>query len=122
MAKGRTLKSICAALAAALFCLAAAGFAPSRLPRGCTVGGVDVSGKTLAAAAAIRDHTMRMLTDLDERTRTDLWRDAVLNPRVDGEELAGDHRVLQQRFDADRTALFRSDPRTLWQEMLFTLG
>ncbi|NMA54219.1 MAG: hypothetical protein GX953_05895, partial [Bifidobacterium sp.] len=33
-------------------------------------------------------------------------------------ELAGDHRVLQQRFDADRTALFRSDPRTLWQEML----
>ena len=82
----------------------------------------DVHAETLdgalAAAAAIRDHAMRMLTDLDERTRTDLWRDAVLNPRVDGEELAGDHRVLQQRFDADRTALFRSDPRTLWQEML----
>lgn len=82
----------------------------------------DVHAETLddalAAAAAIRDHTMRMLADLDERTRTDLWRDAVLNPRVDGEELAGDHRVLQQRFDADRTALFRSDPRTLWQEML----
>jgi len=72
----------------------------------------------LAAATAIRDHAMRMLADLDERTRTDLWRDAVLNPRVDGEELAGDHRALQQRFDADRTALFRSDPRTLWQEML----
>lgn len=72
----------------------------------------------LAAATAIRDHAMRMLADLDERTRTDLWRDAVLNPRVDGEELAGDHRVLQQRFGADRTALFRSDPRTLWQEML----
>ncbi|WP_407452420.1 transglutaminase domain-containing protein [Bifidobacterium pullorum] len=82
----------------------------------------DVHAETLddalAAAAAIRDHAMRMLADLDERTRTDLWRDAVLNPRVDGEELAGDHRVLQQRFDADRTALFRSDPRTLWQEML----
>ena len=82
----------------------------------------DVHAETLddalAAAAAIRDHAMRMLTDLDERTRTDLWRDAVLNPRVDGEEFAGDHRVLQQRFDADRTALFRSDPRTLWQEML----
>lgn len=82
----------------------------------------DVHAETLddalAAAAVIRDHAMRMLTDLDERTRTDLWRDAVLNPRVDGEELAGDHRVLQQRFDADRTALFRSDPRTLWQEML----
>ena len=82
----------------------------------------DVHAETLddalAAAAAIRDHALRMLTDLDERTRTDLWRDAVLNPRVDGEELAGDHRVLQQRFDADRTALFRSDPRTLWQEML----
>ena len=82
----------------------------------------DVHAETLddalAAAAAIRDHAMRMLTDLDERTRTDLWRDAVLNPRVDGEELAGDHRVLQQRFDADCTALFRSDPRTLWQEML----
>lgn len=82
----------------------------------------DVHAETLddalAAAAAIRDHAMRTLTDLDERTRTDLWRDAVLNPRVDGEELAGDHRVLQQRFDADRTALFRSDPRTLWQEML----
>lgn len=61
---------------------------------------------------------MRMLADLDERTRTDLWRDAVLNPRVDGEELADDHRALQQRFDADRIALFRSDPRTLWQEML----
>lgn len=72
----------------------------------------------LAAATAIRDHAMRMLADLDERTRTDLWRDAVLNPRVDGEELAGDHRALQQRFDADRIALFRSDPRTLWQEML----
>lgn len=82
----------------------------------------DVHAETLddalAAAAAIRDHAMRMLTDLDERTRTDLWRDAVLNPRVDGEELAGDHRALQQRFDADRIALFRSDPRTLWQEML----
>ncbi|HJG41933.1 transglutaminase domain-containing protein [Bifidobacterium pullorum] len=82
----------------------------------------DVHAETLddalAAAAAIRDHAMRMLADLDERTRTDLWRDAVLNPRVDGEELAGDHRALQQRFDADRTALFRSDPRTLWQEML----
>ena len=82
----------------------------------------DVHAETLddalAAAAAIRDHAMRMLADLDERTRTDLWRDAVLNPRVDGEELAGDHRVLQQRFDADCTALFRSDPRTLWQEML----
>ncbi|MBE5065265.1 hypothetical protein INF27_04405 [Bifidobacterium saeculare] len=82
----------------------------------------DVHAETLddalAAAAAIRDHALRMLTDLDERTRTDLWRDAVLNPRVDGEELAGDHRVLQQRFDADCTALFRSDPRTLWQEML----
>ena len=82
----------------------------------------DVHAETLddalAAAAAIRDHAMRMLTDLDERTRTDLWRDAVLNPRVDSEELAGDHRVLQQRFDADCTALFRSDPRTLWQEML----
>lgn len=72
----------------------------------------------LAAATAIRDHAMRMLADLDERTRTDLWRDAVLNPRVDGEELADDHRALQQRFDADRIALFRSDPRTLWQEML----
>lgn len=72
----------------------------------------------LAAATAIRDHVMRMLADLDERTRTDLWRDAVLNPRVDGEELADDHRALQQRFDADRIALFRSDPRTLWQEML----
>lgn len=72
----------------------------------------------LAAATAIRDHAMRMLADLDERTRTDLWRDAVLNPRVDGEELADDHRTLQQRFDADRIALFRSDPRTLWQEML----
>ncbi|WP_282942732.1 transglutaminase domain-containing protein [Bifidobacterium pullorum] len=82
----------------------------------------DVHAETLddalAAAAAIRDHTMRMLADLDERTRTDLWRDTVLNPRVDGEELAGDHRVLQQRFGADRIALFRSDPRTLWQEML----
>lgn len=82
----------------------------------------DVHAETLddalAAAAAIRDHTMRMLADLDERTRTDLWRDTVLNPRVDGEELAGDHRALQQRFGADRTALFRSDPRTLWQEML----
>lgn len=72
----------------------------------------------LTAATAIRDHAMRMLADLDERTRTDLWRDAVLNPRVDGEELADDHRALQQRFDADRIALFRSDPRTLWQEML----
>lgn len=72
----------------------------------------------LAAATAIRDHAMRMLADLDERTRTDLWRDAVLNPRVDGEELADDYRALQQRFDADRIALFRSDPRTLWQEML----
>lgn len=72
----------------------------------------------LAAATAIRDHAMRMLADLDERTRTDLWRDAVLNPRVDGEELADDHRALQQRFDVDRIALFRSDPRTLWQEML----
>lgn len=72
----------------------------------------------LAAATAIRDHAMRMLADLDERTRTDLWRDAVLNPRVDGEKLADDHRALQQRFDADRIALFRSDPRTLWQEML----
>lgn len=82
----------------------------------------DVHAETLddalAAAAAIRDHTMRMLADLDERTRTDLWRDTVLNPRVDGEELAGDHRALQQRFGADRIALFRSDPRTLWQEML----
>ena len=82
----------------------------------------DVHAETLddalAAAAAIRDHAMRMLTDLDERTRTDLWRDAVLNPRVDGEELASDHRALQQRFGADRIALFRSDPRTLWQEML----
>lgn len=82
----------------------------------------DVHAETLddalAAATAIRDHAMRMLADLDERTRTDLWRDAVLNPRVDGEELAGDHRALQQRFDADRIALFRSDPRTLWQEML----
>ena len=82
----------------------------------------DVHAETLddalAAAAAIRDHAMRMLADLDERTRTDLWRDTVLNPRVDGEELAGDHRVLQQRFGADRIALFRSDPRTLWQEML----
>ena len=82
----------------------------------------DVHAETLddalAAATVIRDHAMRMLADLDERTRTDLWRDAVLNPRVDGEELAGDHRVLQQRFDADCTALFRSDPRTLWQEML----
>ncbi|WP_288922931.1 transglutaminase domain-containing protein, partial [uncultured Bifidobacterium sp.] len=82
----------------------------------------DVHAETLddalAAAAAIRGHAMRMLADLDERTRTDLWRDAVLNPRVDSEELAGDHRALQQRFDADRIALFRSDPRTLWQEML----
>ena len=82
----------------------------------------DVHAETLddalAAAAAIRDHAMRMLADLDERTRTDLWRDAVLNPRVDGEELASDHRALQQRFGADRIALFRSDPRTLWQEML----
>ena len=82
----------------------------------------DVHAETLddalAAATAIRDHAMRMLADLDERTRTDLWRDAVLNPRVDGEELAGDHRALQQRFGADRIALFRSDPRTLWQEML----
>lgn len=82
----------------------------------------DVHAETLddalAAAAAIRDHTMRMLADLDERTRTDLWRDTVLNPRVDGEELAGDHRALQQRFGADRIALFRSDSRTLWQEML----
>lgn len=82
----------------------------------------DIHAETLddalAAATAIRDHAMRMLADLDERTRTDLWRDAVLNPRVDGEELAGDHRALQQQFDADRIALFRSDPRTLWQEML----
>lgn len=82
----------------------------------------DVHAETLddalAAATAIRDHAMRMLADLDERTRTDLWRDAVLNPRVDGEELASDHRALQQRFGADRIALFRSDPRTLWQEML----
>ncbi|MBM6692819.1 transglutaminase domain-containing protein [Bifidobacterium pullorum subsp. saeculare] len=82
----------------------------------------DVHAETLddalAAAAAIRDHAMRMLADLDEHTRTDLWRDAVLNPRVDGEELAGDRRALQQRFDADRIARFRSDPRTLWQEML----
>lgn len=82
----------------------------------------DVHAETLddalAAATAIRDHAMRMLADLDERTRTDLWRDTVLNPRVDGEELAGDHRALQQRFGADRIALFRSDPRTLWQEML----
>ena len=82
----------------------------------------DVHAETLddalAAATVIRDHAMRMLADLDERTRTDLWRDAVLNPRVDGEELAGDHRALQQRFGADRIALFRSDPRTLWQEML----
>lgn len=82
----------------------------------------DVHAETLddalAAAAAIRDHAMRMLADLDERTRTDLWRDTVLNPRVDGEELAGDHRALQQRFGTDRIALFRSDPRTLWQEML----
>ena len=37
---------------------------------------------------------MRMLADLDARTRTDLWRDTVLNPRVDGEELAGGIRVL----------------------------
>ena len=82
----------------------------------------DVHAETLddalAAATVIRDHAMRMLADLDERTRTDLWRDAVLNPRVDGEELASDHRALQQRFGADRIALFRSDPRTLWQEML----
>lgn len=82
----------------------------------------DIHAETLddalAAATAIRGHAMRMLADLDEHTRTDLWRDAVLNPRVDGEELAGDHRALQQRFDADRIALFRSDPRTLWQEML----
>ena len=82
----------------------------------------DVHAETLdvalAAATAIRDHAMRMLADLDERTRTVLWRDAVLNPRVDGEELASDHRALQQRFGADRIALFRSDPRTLWQEML----
>ena len=82
----------------------------------------DVHAETLddalAAATVIRDHAMRMLADLDERTRTDLWRDTVLNPRVDGEELASDHRALQQRFGADRIALFRSDPRTLWQEML----
>ena len=64
MAKKNLFKSICAALAAAFFCLAAAGFSPSRLPRGCTVGGVDVSGKTLAAAAAsVNDALARELQE-----------------------------------------------------------
>ena len=68
MAKGRTFKSICAALAAALFCLAAAGFAPSRLPRGCTVGGVDVSGKTPAEAAALVNDSLAR--ELQEKSLT----------------------------------------------------
>lgn len=68
MAKGRTLKSICAALAAALFCLAAAGFAPSRLPRGCTVGGVNVSGKTPAEAAALVNDSLAR--ELEEKSLT----------------------------------------------------
>ena len=51
MAK-RFWKSICAGLAALLICFAGSGFAQPRLPRGCAVEGIDVSGKTLGEAAA----------------------------------------------------------------------
>lgn len=81
----------------------------------------DVDGDTLddmlSAADAVRGIAMAgPLAHVDETTRSALWRDYVLNPRVSHEELTPDHRRLQRLIGADADG-FRADPRRLWRRL-----